>query len=307
MQMNAKIISLIFILLLVANTNAQVPIKQNKVQTFKNPTAPQKIKDSYKRSVWEIEHYWDNTDFTDNNNLEKQEFEPFLRNYVHKLQSVSADSASVFLTQTLQKTKINKLSYTSMLNMLYPLYDDANSVYRDDVCLAAIIREVLTNNDLSDERRQVYNTKLELTLKNSVGILANNIGYIDATGKQDSLYNIQADLTMLIFYSPDCEACDITEDMIKKSEIINNSLNTEKLKILAYAPEAPKTVWEHKKESIPSSWINGYDPDMNVWMKRMYEIKGFPTIYLLDKDKRVILKDVSVQNVESFLDQNANL
>ena len=36
------------------------------------------------------------------------------------------------------------------------------------------------------------------------------------------------------------------------------------------------------------------------YTNRLYDIKAIPTIYLLDSDKKVILKDCSLEAVESF-------
>ena len=36
-------------------------------------------------------------------------------------------------------------------------------------------------------------------------------------------------------------------------------------------------------------WIHGYDKGMEIMRKRLYDIKAFPTLYLLDSDKNVIL------------------
>jgi hypothetical protein len=39
---------------------------------------------------------------------------------------------------------------------------------------------------------------------------------------------------------------------------------------------------------------------MAITRERLYDIKAIPTIYLLDSDKKVLLKDSSIEAVESF-------
>ncbi|HBK95202.1 MAG TPA: DUF5106 domain-containing protein, partial [Porphyromonadaceae bacterium] len=37
-----------------------------------------------------------------------------------------------------------------------------------------------------------------------------------------------------------------------------------------------------------------------ITKQKLYDIKAIPTLYLLDKDKKVILKDTSIEAIESF-------
>jgi hypothetical protein len=53
--------------------------------------------------------------------------------------------------------------------------------------------------------------------------------------------------------------------------------------------------------SLPDkNWIHAYDNGMILTNKRVYDIKMLPTIYLLDENKRIILKDTSLDEIESF-------
>jgi hypothetical protein len=48
------------------------------------------------------------------------------------------------------------------------------------------------------------------------------------------------------------------------------------------------------------NWINAYDKGMVITKERVFDIQDIPTIYLLDKNKRIILKDASLEEIESF-------
>ena len=53
-------------------------------------------------------------------------------------------------------------------------------------------------------------------------------------------------------------------------------------------------------QDIPTSWINGYDKDGKA-KGSLYDFAAMPTLFLLDKDKRVLLKDVNLIIVERYL------
>ena len=56
-----------------------------------------------------------------------------------------------------------------------------------------------------------------------------------------------------------------------------------------------------RRDVIPSGWINGYDKELTVLDRELYDLKAMPTLYLLDKDKKVLLKDAPVEQVEQYL------
>ena len=51
----------------------------------------------------------------------------------------------------------------------------------------------------------------------------------------------------------------------------------------------------------PKEWINGYDKKLVIKEKNLYDLKAIPTLYLLDKDKKVLLKDATVAQIDQYL------
>ena len=48
-------------------------------------------------------------------------------------------------------------------------------------------------------------------------------------------------------------------------------------------------------------WTNGYDKELVIKNKNLYDLRAIPTLYLLDKNKTVLLKDATLQKVEQYL------
>lgn len=53
-------------------------------------------------------------------------------------------------------------------------------------------------------------------------------------------------------------------------------------------------------------WINVYDPTGTEQIEQKYDIYAIPMIYLLDKDKKVIAKDVPIEQLEAYLQNKPN-
>ena len=72
-------------------------------------------------------------------------------------------------------------------------------------------------------------------------------------------------------------------------------------RLLAVYPDEDKEEWERHLPDFPKEWINGYDKKLVIKEKNLYDLKAIPTLYLLDKDKKVLLKDATVAQIDQYL------
>jgi hypothetical protein len=59
--------------------------------------------------------------------------------------------------------------------------------------------------------------------------------------------------------------------------------------------------WREYLPEYPKEWYNGYDPAYIIRQDILYNIRGIPSLYVLDKDKKVIMKDAPEERVFAFL------
>ena len=101
--------------------------------------------------------------------------------------------------------------------------------------------------------------------------------------------------------NPGCHACEEGIEALKQAPAINNEFAAGNLKILAVYPDEDKEEWERHLPDFPKEWINGYDKKLVIKEKNLYDLKAIPTLYLLDKDKKVLLKDATVAQIDQYL------
>ena len=102
---------------------------------------------------------------------------------------------------------------------------------------------------------------------------------------------------MLFFNNPDCADCISTKAFIAGSALFGKLLAAKRLTVVAVYPDDDLSLW--KKTTYPPAWINGSNPALSG--ARLYDLKAMPTLYLLDRNKRVILKDAPVERIEEWL------
>lgn len=179
---------------------------------------------------------------------------------------------------------------------------DPNSPMRNDELYIPIL-EVLVESPLYDEYDRIVPIyDLELARQNRIGNVANDIVYTLANGKTGRLHSIDSDYVIVMFSNPGCPMCREIIEEITSSPLINEMMENDLVEVLAIYPDEDLVAWRDHIGDIPRSWINGYDAGMRITEARSYNLQAIPSLYLLDNEKRVIIKDgTSVAQIENAI------
>ena len=71
--------------------------------------------------------------------------------------------------------------------------------------------------------------------------------------------------------------------------------------LTVHDPDEELDEWRKHLNEFPKEWINGYDKKFAIKEQQLYDLKAIPTLYLLNKEKTVLLKDATAQAIEEYL------
>ena len=255
-----------------------------------------------KNNAGALLQYWDNFDFEDSNAINnpaiaEQAFVDFLAAAARVPDSLSSMAIKNMLTRA--KSHTHALEYFTQQSEHY-LYDP-NSPMRSDALYEPVLEFLLDSTRLNDASKFRFQERLRMAQKNKAGQPALDFDFELPTGKKTSLYAIKGAFTMLIFYEPDCPHCQSTLADLKASQPFQQLVAKARLKILTVYAGGSERLWSDYQAQIPASWTNGFDRANSIRQQQLYDLRGSPTIYLLDKDKRVILKDTNLNQVALLL------
>lgn len=179
---------------------------------------------------------------------------------------------------------------------------DPNSPMRNDELYIPIL-EALVESPLYDEYDRIAPLyDLELARQNRIGNVANDIVYTLANGKTGRLHSIDSDYVILMFSNPGCPMCREIIEEITSSPLINEMMENDLVEVLAIYPDEDLAAWRDHISDIPKSWVNAYDAGMRITEARSYNLQAIPSLYLLDSEKHVIIKDgTSVAQIENAI------
>jgi thioredoxin-related protein len=109
-------------------------------------------------------------------------------------------------------------------------------------------------------------------------------------GSVQRMYDIKANFLLLYFNNPECDACKEMKGALAQSAIINKKLSTGELKVLSIYMGTDKANWRSHLGEYPALWLQGISEN-DLYKSKTYDLNAIPTMYLLDKDKTVLLKD----------------
>ena len=275
----------------------------NQPRTFVLPQIPAMLSSAEDRANYLAAHYWDNFDFNDTAFIHMPKVtEQAIVDYVDVLPHAKKGNAETSVKDLLKKAEGEKTGrmYEYFLEMMEKYLHDSNSPIRNEELYIPVVEYIIADkkSDMAEKERAKYS--LEIMLKNRVGETASDFEYTLQSGKTGTMYKINAPYTMLLFYNPDCHACAEYISLIKTSSVLQNAINQRGMKILAFYFDKDIEIWKNHLPDIPSSWINGYDKEYIVDSTELYYLKAIPSVYLLDENKKVILKDVTIQAVENY-------
>jgi thiol-disulfide isomerase/thioredoxin len=258
-------------------------------------------------------HYWDKVMFNDNRLVRTPFFENKVDEYFKNYISREPDSIINELDYMLTFAKTGKEIYTFLLFKFTNKYIAPEFMGQDKVFVHLYEKfflagdTVLLNENSKKSLRDRYYSLLSNLLGKAAPVLVLN----DVKDNRFALHNVKANYTFVAFWDPTCGHCK--EDIPKLDSIYQASWKNQDIKVLAVNINAKElTAWksfisEHHLEG----WLNGYqtDEDLNreinekrpTTIRQLYGIVKTPTYYLLDKDKKIIAKDLTIEQFNDFL------
>ena len=259
------------------------------------------------RVEWLRWHYWDNFDFADTAFLARadtlQLFEAYAR-YVQLLFSAPTDGAP--MDSLMRRAAVSRpmLDYFAML--ADRVLGDPNSPLRNDEFYIPVLRAQLSSPWYDEYERLAPEYRLSLASQNRIGQPANDFRYTLASGATGSPYGLRAEYVLLFINNPGCPMCREIREAISASPMLTELIEHGRLRVLALYPDENLDEWRAYREQIPASWINAYDDGCVLREKGLYDLSAIPSLYLLDAQKRVLVKDATdVALVEEVIDRRS--
>ena len=265
------------------------------------PEIPSSMTTPTERAEYLVMHFWDKFDFKDTPSLMKNDLlERCFVDYLEVLSLVQGAVTEKSIQSLMKKAEVEKKNLLFVAELGEKYLNASSSPMYDEEKFIPILQCLLKTPVLNDVEKIRPQFLLDAAMTNRVGQVANDLTYTLADGKTGTLHAITANYTLLYFNDPDCKNCQTLIKQLAASPVITNLVRQQTLKIITVYPEDDLEAWKKHASEIPDTWIYSRDAEQKINMESLYRLNQFPTLYLLDKDKKVLLKDTTFEKLEDF-------
>jgi peroxiredoxin len=152
------------------------------------------------------------------------------------------------------------------------------------------------------QRKTALQKKLETFKKISIGKISPDLEVPDNKGKLVKLSGISSEYTLVVFWSTQCPHCTA---MMPRLRELYEQQKPRRFEVLAVSIDTSRTEWNAFIKEQKLNWINVSDlkgfagksaDDFNIY--------ATPTIFLLDREKKILSKPISLREMEVALREN---
>ena len=287
-----------------AQTEAVKEVKQHvKERGFQFPEIPVMLNTPEQRAAYLAQHYWDRFDFRDTAYTHLPEItEQAAVNYMDLLQRIPQAEALTALKGFVEKASVEPLMMDYMWRTFFRYWHEPNSPLKNEDMFILFCQGVEQTPAVKVAMREKASFLRTMAEKNRVGQPATDFVYTLASGKQGKMYGLKAEYTLMFFYDPDCHTCSDIKQAMKQAAWLKEKVTAGQVKVLTIYPDEDVNLWRNRLGEMEAAWVNAYDKGQVLTLEQRYDLTSIPSFYLLDKDKKVVLKDVDWSHVVHFFE-----
>ncbi len=290
--------------LLVAMKEPEVPAK------WKNP---KNHEDSLNAYYYFRNHFWDGVNFWDGRLAYTTFFEQKLDKYINELMVPNPDSVIKEIDRMMGYASINEEMTRLLLLKFVNRYLNQKYMWEDAVFVHLFEKYFAqkTYPWLTDAGRKMITDRAYSLMANIMGTQASDIELPDTAGVTKSMYASKGAYTIVCFWDPTCGHCK--EVVPKIDSLYKGKWKALGLNIYSVARETDgtKNDWlNFIRDHGIGEWTNVYYSKAEEKTRidagipgysQLYDVQTFPTLYLLDKDKRIVAKKLTWQQIDDVL------
>ena len=246
-------------------------------------------------------HFLDNVDFQDSRLLRTPVLFNKANTYVENLTYKIPDSIKVSIDHIIEKTRGNEENFQFFVVHFLNKYAQSKIMGMDEVYVHMVETYYMTGEATWTDSAQVAKmTERALAISPTIiGKKAPNLTMQDVDGKWQTLYNVDADFTILFFWSYDCGHCQ--KEAPKLAEFYQK-YKSKGVELFTVSINGDRDEWKEALEKYKLEGISVEDHYRKSGFDKIYDVRSTPRLFVLDKDKVIRAKHLAVDQLEEALE-----
>jgi thiol-disulfide isomerase/thioredoxin len=306
----------------------------------KIPDAPKNDKGEVIDQMWQLnwyrKHFWDNIDLTDDRLVNTPVFGQKVETFFGKTMIVPhPDSILVVAIPFIDGLKKGSEVFKYTVDYLTNFAGKSNQMGMDKVYLNMVKRYYCAKDEkgksfafwMPESKIETACEDIDVKLKLVLGVRPPNIILPDTNEVWRDFYSLKSDYTILYFWEPDCGHCKKSTPKLQR--LYEEKLKARNVEIFAVGKATGddydkwiKFIKDNKLSFInvaltqplyeaaledATRFVPKYTTIESLNYHTTYDVVATPRIFLLDKDKKIVGKQLSISQLEDMLDRLQNV
>lgn len=251
-----------------------------------------------------LAHFWDTVDFTDTVMARDHlAMEKKVSEFLTLFPQATDEGRKTGVKKLLSAAEKDSTAYVMLRNITEDiLYDPDAPLYSQEYY--NLFLEQYVNSPILDQYAVARaEAQLESVSKNLPGTPAPDFSFITREGENATLLESisKEGETLLMFFDPSCDHCTELIETLAGNDNLRNAATAGQAAVIAIYSGADETEWERKAAEMPAEWTVGIEPE-TIEENELYEFRAMPTLYLLNPDGTVRIKDLSSSLLNTYLE-----
>jgi thiol-disulfide isomerase/thioredoxin len=248
-------------------------------------------------------HFFDGVDFTDERLLRTPLVETKLDQYFKQIAPPVADSLIPDARRVIEMARPVATMYQFVVQFLFNLYSDPEIMGTDAVYVFIAENYYLAGQTpwIDSANLRGINTRVQELKPLLIGKPAPAVtGLVTDKDVPFEISQVKSKYLILYFWSPECSFC---KESTPKLHAQYEDLKKLGVEVVAIDTRPDKVQWYKFIADHQLSWINVYSPQYERELVERYQAFSTPALFILDSERRIIAKNISVDQVKPFFNQ----
>ncbi|MEO7312549.1 MAG: redoxin domain-containing protein [Chitinophagaceae bacterium] len=276
-----------------------------------NLKKPKSYQDTLATYYYSRQHFWDGVDFMDGRLVRTPVFEKKLNYYLNAYVQPDADSIIHEFNWMMALGRNDTEMFQYLIGYFVDNYFNPKIMGQDKVFVHIYEKYFATKQVtwLTEKQLKQIEDRAMMLISNQVGEASADLSLVDTSGKVQTLYSQDGDYTVVVFWDPNCGHCK-TEipriDSMYKADWKEKGVNI----YAVMSAETSLADWKPFIDKHAVGWMHVHqtvemraDEEKNKLPNyhQLYDVRTTPTIFLLDKQKHIIAKNLALEDLNKIL------
>ncbi len=270
-------------------------------QAGQNPTLREDLPDEEQVAAYRNE-FWDNVDFSDIRIMRTPVIKNKLNRYFTEITPQNPDAIRDAADNLLNRVLDYPRYYQFFANWIVFKYEPTKTTLMDaEAVFVHMIQNYFTyNRAFWSDSTQVYGLQLRAheMAQSLIGQEGPNVTANDQYGKPQTLFDKTADYLVVYLFNPTCEHCAV--ETPKLVELYNREKGKGHLDVYSIVVDTDDKEWKDYLKNNNIEFTSVFDPT-NKAIYAKYFVNVTPEVYVLNKDRTIIGKNLKIEQVEEVI------